>query len=277
MRFVAALLSWLITTTMLTVAVPTTWAQKNLVDVNGYAALAQRAASDPALQTAAAAELTTQAKRLIRARGYDVDPALVRGVASAYTAGPSFPPQFAQANRAVHRWMFTGNGSDSWAIDVVPMLNDNAFRELLSSFDVRMPSTLTVPVTVSAPEWLRPGQLRPLTTWGRWVSLGATVLTGVCALLTLAAARRRGKALTGLGVSALLVGAGGWAGIEVAHRYINDTLNHTTGDIRQIADVMVSHAVGSMHQWLDLTLAAGGVLVVFGVMVAMLGGLRRSG
>ena len=101
------------------------------------------------------------------------------------------------------------------------------------------------------------------------------ILTGVFALLTLASARSRGKALAALGVSALLVGAAGWAGLEVARRYINDALNRTTGDIRQVADVMVNHAEDSLHQWLNLTLAAGGVLVVFGVVASMLGGLRR--
>ena len=59
---------------------------------------------------------------------------------------------------------------------------------------------------------MRPGQLRQLATWGPWVSVGATILTGVFALLTLAAAGSRGKALAALGVSALLVGAAGWAG-----------------------------------------------------------------
>jgi hypothetical protein len=38
----------------------------------------------------------------------------------------------------------------------------------------------------------------------------------------------------------------------------------------------VGHAQGSLHQWLNLTLAAGGVLVAAGIIVAMLGGLRRS-
>jgi hypothetical protein len=122
---------------------------------------------------------------------------------------------------------------------------------------------------------MRPGQLRLLSRWGPWGSVGAAILAGVLALFTLAVARSRGKALAALGVSALLVGAAGWAGLEVARRYINTALDRTTGDIRQVADAMVNHAEGSLHQWLNLTLAAGGVLVVFGVIVSMLGGLRR--
>ena len=124
---------------------------------------------------------------------------------------------------------------------------------------------------------LRQGQLSRLAAWGPWVSIGAAALSGFCGLLTLAAARRRGKALTSLGVSALLVGAAGWAGIEVGGRYINDALNRTTGDIRRIADVMVGHAEASLHQWLNLTLVAGVALVGFGVLVAIVGSLLKKG
>ncbi len=156
------------------------------------------------------------------------------------------------------------------------MLSDSSFEQTLQDFGIQAPSTLTVPLTENAPDSLRPGQLRQVARWGPWVSIGACVLTGIFALLTLATARSRGKALAALGVSALLVGAAGWAGLEVARRYVDDALNRTTGDIRRVADVMVNQAELSAHQWLNLTLAAGGVLVVFGIVVAMLGGLRRS-
>lgn len=38
MRFVTALLLWLVTTVLLAAALPAAWAQKNLVDQDGYAA-----------------------------------------------------------------------------------------------------------------------------------------------------------------------------------------------------------------------------------------------
>lgn len=280
MRFVATLFLWLVTTVALAVAVPTAWAQKNVVDPDGYSALAASAAKDPRLQEAMAAELTTQVTALLSESGIELNTGLVRGVATAYTASASFPEQFAQANQIAHRWMFTElpraeGADDRWVVDLAPMLTGSTFRQLMSTLNIEVPDTLTVPVTVSAPEGLQPGRLRQLSTWGPWVSVGAAIMTGVFALLTLAAARSRGKALAALGVSALLVGAAGWAGLEVARRYIDDALNRTTGDIRQVADVMVEHAEGSLHQWLNLTLAAGGVLVVFGVIVSMLGGLRR--
>jgi hypothetical protein len=272
---------WLVTTVALAVAVPTMWAQRNVVSEDGYAAMAASAAKDPQLQSAMASELTTQITALAAENGYDLNSDLVRGVADAYTGNAGFPGQFAAANRIAHRWMFTNSiqreeGSDGrWLIDIAPMLNDSSLKQTLGNLNLEVPQTLTVPITVPETTGMQPGQLRSLSTWGPWVSVGATILAGVFALLTLASARGRGKALAALGVSALLVGAAGWAGLEVARRYINDALNRTTGDIRQVADVMVNHADGSLHQWLNLTLAAGGVLVVFGVLVSMLGGLRR--
>ena len=282
MRFALTVVLWLATTVALAVAVPAVWAQLNVVGEDGYATLAQKAAGDPALQSAAATELTTRAMALIAAHGggkYSVDSSQVHDTATAFTASPSFPPLFANANRAAHRWLFSdARPGDSWVVDVAPMLNDSSFQPILSAYNVKVPATLSVPLTVSVPstgQSVRQGQLTRLAAWGPWVSIIAVAVSGFCGLLTVAAARRRGKAMTSLGVSALLVGAAGWAGIEVGRRYFGDALNRTGGDIRQIADVMVHHAEASLHQWLNVTLIAGVVLVGFGVIVAMLGSVRR--
>jgi len=286
-RFAAALsrvVLWLATTVALAVAIPAGWTQLHVVDADGYAAMAREAAFDPALQSAMAAELTTRAMALIAAHGGGRQPvggAKVHEAAAAFTAGPEFPPLFAQANRAAHGWLFTdersGQNAGQWVVDVAPMLNDGSLRQVLTSYHVPIPASLTVPITVSVPQPLRQGQLHPLARWGPWVTVGAIALSGVCAALTLFAARRRGKALTSLGVSALLVGGGGWAAIEIGDGYLNHALNRTTGDIRRIAEVMVDHAEASLHQWLNSTLLAGIVVVGFGVIVAIVGGLRRGG
>jgi hypothetical protein len=280
-RLLATWVLWLITTAALAVAVPTVWAQHTVIGGDGYAALAQRAAADPKLQSAVAAQLGTYATALIVAHGSGVAPSRVREVATAYTASPGFPAQFAQTNRLAHHWVFSDTtsqaGQHRWVVDLSPMLNDPAFQQLLSRYHVQAPATMTVPVTATPPHGLRPGRLQPLATWGPWAGLGVSALTGLCAVLTLAAARGRGKALASLGVSALLAGAAGWAGIEAGHRFLGEALDYTTGSIRQIAELMVAHAENSLHQWLNLTLAAGGVLVVLGVSVALLGGLRKPG
>lgn len=283
MRFAATVLLWLITTLALAVAIPAAWTQLHVVGADGYATLAQHAATDPALQSAMASELTTRAMTLIAEHGGGraaVDSSEVHDAARAFTAGPAFPPLFAQANRAAHGWLFgdpgAGDDGNQWAVDVAPMLNDGAIEPLLSRHHVTVPAKITVPLTVSVPHSMRQGRLSRLTTWGPWVSVGAAALCGVCALLTVAAARRHGKALSSLGVSALLVGAGGWAGIEVAGRYVNDALNRTAGNVRTVAEVMVGHAEAGLHQWLNATLLAGAALVALGVVVAMLGSFAKK-
>jgi hypothetical protein len=277
----ASALFWLLATVALAVAVPATWAQHNVVDRAGYSALATSAAKDPALQQAMASALTSQLMSLAGNSGYDVNETLLNGAARAYTRGSAFPGQFALANQVAHRWLFTdtvgqSDASGRWEIDLSPMLADSSFQQTLSDFGIKAPKTLEIPLTENVSQSLRPGQLRDVAKWGPWVSVGAAVLAGVFALLTLAVAKQRGKALAALGVSGLMVGAAGWAGIEVGRRYVNDALNATAGDVRNVAAAMVDHAIGNMHLWLNLTLAAGLGLVVLGVLASMLGGLRRS-
>ncbi|MET0701535.1 MAG: hypothetical protein ABWY93_17930, partial [Mycobacterium sp.] len=241
MRFVLTTLLWLVTTILLAVAVPAAWAQQNVVDADGYARFAQDAAADPAVQDAMAAELTTQLVKLAGNSGYDVRADLLSAAATGYTRSSAFPGQFATANRIAHTWMFTDvvsqpDASGRWIVDLGPMLADTSFQNTLRDFGIRAPSTLEVPLTENAPDALRPGQLRQVGRFGPWVSVAAAVLTGVFALLTLAASRGRGKGLAALGVSALLVGAAGWAGLEVGRRYLSTALNKTSEDIHQLAD-----------------------------------------
>lgn len=279
MRFLIALMLWLITTAASAVAVPAVWAQQTIVGEDGYAALASAAARDTRLQDAMAGELTTQVLSLGADNGYTLNPELVRQVAISYARNSGFPGQFAQANRIAHRWMFTGavpsgNSTDQWLIDVAPMLSDPSFTATLGTLDLQVPETLTVPITVDSPE-LQPGKLRWLASWGPWVSTGAAVVAGFFALLTLVAARSKGKAVTALGVLALLVGAAGWAGIEVGGRFVDGALNRTAGDIRTVAEIMVTYAEKSLHLWLNITLLTGVGLVVLGAIGGVLGALLR--
>ena len=83
MRFVATMFLWLVTTVALAAAIPTMWAQKNIVDADGYATFAQSAAKDPRLQQAMASELSTQIVSLASKNGFDLNSDLVRGVTTA--------------------------------------------------------------------------------------------------------------------------------------------------------------------------------------------------
>ena len=279
MRTVAAVLMWFVTTALLAVAVPAVWAQQNLVDGAGYAALAQKAAADPELQSAMATELTTRVGLL----GSGVDSTIVSRIAAAYTASTVFPGQFAIANGFAHRWLFTDTVASSvdpqgrWVIDLAPMLSDTAFSQTLRDYNITVGSAVPMPLTDSAPAELRPGALREVGMWAPWVSMGVAVLAAASALLTIYLARNRGRILAALGISALIVGAAGWAAIEFAQRRVRDALNQTSGNLRTVADVMVATVEDSMHQWLNVTLIVGGGLVIVGVIVGLLSSLANAG
>ena len=279
MRTVAAVLMWFVTTALLAVAVPAVWAQQNLVDGAGYSALAQKAAADPELQSAMATELTTRVGLL----GSGVDSTIVSRIAAAYTASTVFPGQFAIANGFAHRWLFTDTVASSvdpqgrWVIDLAPMLSDAAFSQTLRDYNITVGSAVPMPLTDSAPAELRPGALREVGMWAPWVSLGVAVFAAASALLTIYLARNRGRILAALGISALLVGAAGWAAIEFAQRRVRDALNQTSGNLRTVADVMVATVEDSMHQWLNVTLIVGGGLVIIGVIVGLLSSLVTAG
>ncbi len=279
MRTVAAVLMWFVTTALLAVAVPAVWAQQNLVDGAGYSALAQKAAADPELQSAMATELTTRVGLL----GSGVDSTIVSRIAAAYTASTVFPGQFAIANGFAHRWLFTDTVASSvdpqgrWVIDLAPMLSDAAFSQTLRDYNITVGSAVPMPLTDSAPAELRPGALREIGMWAPWVSMGVAVLAAASALLTIYLARNRGRILAALGISALLVGAAGWAAIEFAQRRVRDALNQTSGNLRTVADVMVATVEDSMHQWLNVTLIVGGGLVIVGVIVGLLSSLASTG
>lgn len=275
MRSFAAVFLWLVTTVLLAVTLPALWAQQNLVDRAGYGALTQRAAANPDLQSAAAIELTTQIGRL----SASADASVVGSIAKMYTAGPAFPAQFAQANAFAHRWLFTDGVNSSlddrgrWVIDFAPMLSDAAFAQTLRDYNVAVPASVPIPLTDNAPAGLRPGALRTVGMWAPWVSWGLVALCAALGLLTLMASGNRGKALVGLGVSGVLVGATGWAAIEFAQRPLGAFLDNTSGNVRTIADVMVATAQNSMHQWLNVTMIVGGGLVIVGVLISLLTGL----
>ncbi|MCG5432260.1 hypothetical protein LV457_08130 [Mycobacterium sp. MYCO198283] len=280
MRFVLTALLWLLATASLAVAVPAGWAERTVIRPDGYAALAEEAAADPSLREAMAAEISARVLDYAQAGGYDVQEPLVRGLATSYVAGPDFPHQFGQVNLFAHGWVFTDrartDGVGRWQVDLGPMINSTDLRDALSRYGVDIPDDVSIPVAVSAPDALRPGQLRPLATWGPWVSIGSAALTALFALLTIAAARSRGRAVAALGVSALLVGAAGWAAIEVVRGDITNALDTTTGNVRAIAAVLVAQAEESAHFWLNVTMATGGALVVGGVVLSALGGARRE-
>ncbi|AMT72762.1 hypothetical protein [Mycobacteroides immunogenum] len=277
MRFLFAVLLWLLTTAALAVTITAAWTQSRIVDENGYVALTAPAAADPRVQQAIAEELTTEIVSLSKKQGSRVNETQVAELTASYTSGPQFPADFASVNRMAHQWLFTNSSSaqrDSqggWQIDVAPMIKSVVPQGL----SVKAPETLKVSVTEDKLAGLTPGRLVPVARFGQlavWIAFGLTL---ILAGLTQLAVRSRAKGLAGLGISALLVGAAGWAGLEIGRRYLERPLSRVTGDLREVADGVVTAAVSNAHHWLSLTMAVGGLVIVIGVVSGLVGGLLR--
>ncbi|MBB4852705.1 hypothetical protein HNP40_000071 [Mycobacteroides chelonae] len=277
MRFLFAVLLWLLTTAALAVTVTAAWTQSRLVDENGYVALTEPAAADPRVQHAISEELTTQIVSLSKKQGSRVNQTDMADMTAAYTSGPQFRADFASANRMAHQWLFTNStpvqrdSQGSWQVDLAPMIKSLVPQGL----SIKAPDTLKVSVTDDNLAGLTPGRLVPVARFGQlavWIFFGLTL---ILAGLNQLAVHSRAKGLAGLGVSALLVGAAGWAGLEVGRRYLDRPLNRVTDNMRDVADSLVTQAVSNAHHWLSLTMAAGCLLIIIGVVSGMVGDLLR--
>ena len=201
----------------------------NVVDADGYAAFAQSAATDPGLQQAMASELTTQMVTLAANSGYDVRPTWCAERRRRTPGAPAFPASSPPANRIAHRWMFTDTASSD---RIRGPLGDRPRADAGRQF---------VPADVAG---LRhQGADQPAGPVDRERACGVAARTaaarghvgsvgqrrrGLARRCVRAAdhcaARGRGKAIAALGVSGLLVGAAGWAGLEVGRRYVSNAL-----------------------------------------------------
>lgn len=169
MRFLFAVLLWLLTTAALALTVTAAWTQSRIVDENGYVALTAPAADDPRVQRAIAGELTTQIVSLGKKQGSRVNETQVAELTATYTGGPQFRADFASVNRMAHQWLFTNSNSaqrdsqGSWQIDVAPMIKSLVPQGL----SIKAPETLKVSVTDDNLAGLTPGRLVPVARFGQ--------------------------------------------------------------------------------------------------------------
>ena len=233
MRFLAALLFWLVTTVLLAVAIPAIWAQQNVVERGRVRGPGASRGQGSQLQEAMASELSTQIMSAGRRQRLCPQPRLVRGVTSAYTAQfrLSRTVRAGQPHRApvdVHRLRPVTTRPRR---PLAGRHRTDALRRLAAA-DARQSQPRCAGDADGADHGARVTRYCGPVSCGccrrgaRGSSIGVGVLTGVAALLTLAAARSRGKALAALGVSALLVGR--LAGLGWRWRGATSTTRWTT-------------------------------------------------
>jgi hypothetical protein len=264
MRTLLAALTWLVAVVAAVITVPTLWIASHVADEQGYVDFTRPFVDDTELQKALAAQVSDDVGS---AAGLpDAASAAVAQVVAKYAAQLADDPGFADAwedsQRRTHRLTYA-HATDRRTVDVGPnasFIVKKASGALPVPVDV--PSTLKVPVYDSPDREVldrvedTPGQAR----------IGL-VVAGVAALLCLLLARRRGLALAGLGVGALLAAgvlrmATGWAVPEVL-----DRTPARTPFAREMRDLLVDRASDSLNGWLLVLAIAGVAVTVAGLLL----------
>jgi hypothetical protein len=261
------------------VAVPAIWLDRNIVQEDGFVALAAPLGKDDAFQQrlAAAAVGTIDTGALPEALTGLVQPVL-DAAAGSMTRLPGYPGAWEETLRKSHRLSFADPRSlppevastTSLTLDVAPLVA-LAMEEISKATGLPLdsPDQTLINIGQSNQRQLieRVSAFAPM---GYSLAIGA----GIALLLALVAARRRWAVIFNAGVAALLL-AGLWAaGSQLARDAV---LGTPSGN--EVADMFknefASAASNSFQTWILASLVSGGVLLVAGLVVRIASPGRR--
>lgn len=252
------------------VAVPAIWADRNIVQEDGFVALAAPLGQDAEFQQ----RLAVATVGTINTAGIpDSLASLVKPVletaAGKLTSSPGYPAAWEETLRKSHRLSFADPGSlpaeadssSSLTLDVAPLVA-LATEELAGATGLPLdpPEQTLINVGQSDQRQLieRVSAYAPL---GYPLALGA----GIAFALALVAARRRWTLLVSVGFGALLL-AGLWTlGANSARDAVLATASGN-GIADMFKDAFVAAASASFGSWVTGTLVAGGGLLVAGLV-----------
>jgi hypothetical protein len=261
-------------------AVPAIWVDRNIVQEDGFVALAAPLGKDPDFQKRLAAAavssidtggtLPPQVAALVR-------PVLERAAASL-TGLPEYPAAWEETLRKSHRLNFAdpaslppeADSSTSLTLDVAPLVA-LAAKQISSQVGVPLeaPGQTLVNIGQTNQRQLieRVSAFSPL---GYSLAVGA----GVAFLLALVTARRRWKVLAGIGVGALAL-SGLWT---LASRWAADAVMGTASG-NEMADLFkrefVAASAAGFASWTLAAAIVGAALVAAGLLARVVGGPAR--
>lgn len=261
------------------VAVPAIWLDRNIVQEDGFVALASPLGKDEAFQQrlAAAAVGTIDTSNIPDALADLVQPTL-EAAARSLAGLPGYPAAWEETLRKSHRLSFAdaralppeADTTTSLTLDVAPLV-------ALGMQEISRASGL--PLDPPEQTLINIGQSnqRQLVEWasayapmGYFLAIGA----GIAFALALVAARRRWAVFFSLGLAALLL-AGLWtAGSKLA---ADAVLGTASGN--EVADMFknefVAAASNSFQAWTMASAIAGGALLVAGLVIRIASPGRR--
>ncbi|MCU1547621.1 MAG: hypothetical protein JWO29_572 [Arthrobacter sp.] len=266
---------------MAAVAVPAIWVDRNIVQEEGFVALAGPLGQDPLFQRRLASATVGSL-----GSGSGIPDALrqmarpiLENTAQSLTALPGYPEAWAETLRKSHRLTFAdpntlpaeADGRSSLTLDVGPLAG--LVAEQVSAA-TRLPLAAPEEVLIHIGQ---PDQRQLIERFAAYATLGYAAAAGAGLALALAfvAARRRWTVLAGTGAGALVLAgvwklASGAAGAAVA--------GTSTGN--EVAEIfkreLVSTATAGFEQWILATVVAGGALLGLGIVLRVVRGRRRA-
>ncbi len=259
------------------VSVPAIWADRTVVNPDGFVAMAGPLGNDPQFQQALAAATTRAVTSQL-----DAAPALQQLIAPAVqsatqnlAADPGFPAAWAETLRRSNELTVVdpaANANDTGALnlDVAPLLQ-LVIKKIGAGVGQEIPAPQQVLGSLGSPNQRTAiVRLSEVSSLGVWLAGGALLAFA----LALVIARRRSTtlALVGLGLAAI---AGLWKlGLELLSKSVLDTAGGNA-----VADMFkqqyVSAAAASFNGWILITLITAGGLVLIG-LVSRAAGRRGS-
>ncbi len=266
---------------MAAVAVPAIWVDRNIVQEDGFAALAGPLGKDPVFQRRLATAAVSSLSSGDRIPGALTDLArpILEAAAQSLTGMPGYPDAWAETLRRSHRLTFAdpatlpaeADGATSLTMDVAP----------LAALVAKQVSDATK-LPLSAPDQVlihigQSNQRQAIERAAAYAPMGYAVAVGagIAFLLALVAARRRWSVVAGTGAGVLVL-AGAW---KLASDAAGGALTGTSSG-NEVADTFklefLAASAGSFGQWILTAAVAGGVLLASGLVLRAVGGRRRA-
>ncbi|WP_457974208.1 hypothetical protein [Arthrobacter sp. D1-17] len=280
MRSFVSALAVVIALLLSAVAVPAIWVDRNIVQEDGFVALAAPLGKDPVFQQ----RLAAAAVGGIDAGGAIPEPVagivrpLLESAAASLSGLPGYPAAWEETLRKSHRLNFAAGTASSEAgpgttvtLDVAPLVA-LATTQISERAGVPLEAPAQTLLTVG-----QPNQRQQIEQVAAYAPLGYSLAigAGIAFLLAFVAARRRWTVFVGAGIGALGL-AGVWT---VGSRLASETAVGTASG-NEVADLFVQEFVSASTRgfgsWITTAAITGAVLVAAGLAGRLLSGRARQ-
>ncbi|WP_426996474.1 hypothetical protein [Pseudarthrobacter sp. N5] len=254
------------------VGVPAIWVDRNIVQEDGFVALAAPLGNDAVFhqRLAAAAVGSLGAGRQMPEALTDLVRPVLESASESLTTLPGYPAAWEETLRRSHGLSFADprtlspevDASTSLTLDVAPLVSLLAQQiSGVVGFPIEAPDRTLINIGQSNQRQLIE-QVSAYAPMGYILALGS----GVAFVLALVAARRREYVLAAAGFGGLIL-AGCWA---LGQRMAGDAVASSASG-NEVADIFKREFVAAAQEgfggWIVASLAAGGILLVLAVLL----------